>query len=316
MAEKTGKIVAVCISEKKGTTKENVGRCLVIKDYGLQNDAHAGSGRQVSLLSLEKVKEAEAGQSASETTSEITELKPGVFGENILATGIDFKSLRLGTLFEIGQVKLELMQIGKKCHTGCKIQKLTGKCIMPAEGVFARVLEGGEIKVGDEIKVVYEPKFTAATLTASDRSFAGEREDKSSPEMKSILIEAGYFVAESVLLPDEQDRIEKELKRLCDELKTDVVFTSGGTGLSPRDCMPEATLAIADKNVPGIAEAIRNYSMSITKRAMLSRAVSVMRGRTLVINLPGSPKAVKECLDFILPTLEHGILIMRGEGDA
>ena len=309
-----GKITAVCISKEKGTPKENIEKCEIIENFGLKDDAHAGSIRQVSLLSAERVKEAEKKLKESSGESAI-KLTPGIFGENILAEGIDFKSYRLGTVFEIGECRLALTQIGKKCHSGCTVQNLTGKCIMPTEGVFAKVLKGGTVKVGDDIKVAEKRMFTAAVLIASDRSARGEREDKSGVLAKEILENADYLVLDYKVLPDDRQELENKLKSLCDETKPDVVFTSGGTGLSPRDCMPEATLSVAEKNVPGIAEAIRAYSMTITKKAMLSRAVSVMRGKTLIINLPGSPKAVKECLEYVLPVLEHGIEIMRGEGD-
>jgi molybdenum cofactor synthesis domain-containing protein len=122
-----------------------------------------------------------------------------------------------------------------------------------------------------------------------------------------------YQVISTSILPDEQDKIEKELIRLCDDCGCDLVLTSGGTGLSVRDVTPEATLAVADRNVPGIAEAIRADSMGYTKRAMLSRGVSVTRGKTLIINLPGSPKAVGECLEFLLDPLEHGLEILLGQ---
>ncbi len=302
-----GKVRAVCISREKGTPKEDVGACEIIENFGLKDDAHAGSKRQVSLLSAERVKEAETKLGIS--------MKPGIFGENILAEGIDFKNLPLGTVFEIGECRLVLTQIGKKCHQGCTIQNLTGKCIMPVHGVFARVLKGGSVKAGDEIKISAERMFTAAVLVSSDRSFEGKREDLSGPAAVTELEEAGYVVIDLTVLPDECKALEEKLVSLCDELRPDLVITSGGTGLSPRDCMPEATLAVAEKNVPGISEAIRSYSMTLTKKAMLSRAVSVMRGKTLIVNLPGSPKAVEECLDFLLPVLGHGIEIMRGEGD-
>ena len=115
-----------------------------------------------------------------------------------------------------------------------------------------------------------------------------------------------------VLLPDERMMIEEKLKELCDERETDLILTTGGTGFSPRDCTPEATLAVAERNAPGIAEAMRYASLQVTPRAMLSRGASVMRGKTLIINLPGSPKAVKENLEYILPSLSHGLEIMKG----
>lgn len=149
-------------------------------------------------------------------------------------------------------------------------------------------------------------------VTLSDKGYAGEREDRSGPLLSAMLEDAGYEVTETVLLPDEQKEIERCLRRLCDGGNVDLIVTTGGTGLSSRDCTPEATLAVADKNVPGIAEAMRLASLKVTPRAMLSRGVSVIRGRTLIINLPGSPKAVKENLEAVLPPLDHGLAILTG----
>ena len=158
-----------------------------------------------------------------------------------------------------------------------------------------------------------EKKFRAGIITASDKGSKGEREDLSGPAIREMIETNGYEVVSLKVLSDEEEMLYEEMVRLSDEEKVDVIFTTGGTGLSPRDHTPEATLRAATQNVPGIAEAIRAYSLSITPRAMLSRAVSVMRNRTLIINLPGSPKAVKESLEYILPTLAHGIEIMKGE---
>ena len=156
-------------------------------------------------------------------------------------------------------------------------------------------------------------KWRAAVVTLSDKGYAGEREDKSGPLVCEMLREAGYDVEKSILLPDEQKEIEKNLYKLCDEDRMDIIFTTGGTGFSPRDCTPEATLAVATKNAPGIAEAMRLASLKITPRAMLSRGASVIRGRTLIINLPGSPKAVRENLEAVLPSLQHGLEILTGQ---
>ena len=153
--------------------------------------------------------------------------------------------------------------------------------------------------------------LSAIILTLSDKGSVGEREDKSGKVVKTLLENAGYEILEQVLLPDEKALIEAELVRFCDVLDAALVITTGGTGFSPRDITPEATLAIAHRNVPGISEAIRAFSMKLTKRAMLSRGASVIRNRTLIINLPGSPKAVKECLEHILPELQHGIEVLR-----
>lgn len=159
-----------------------------------------------------------------------------------------------------------------------------------------------------------EYRWKAAVVTLSDKGYAGKREDRSGPLVREMITEAGYDVQEMLLLPDEYQEIRACLCRLCDEKEMDIVFTTGGTGFAPRDCTPEATMAVAHRNVPGIAEAMRASSMQITPRAMLSRGASVIRGRTLIINLPGSPKAVRENLEAILPALDHGLMILTGRG--
>ena len=154
--------------------------------------------------------------------------------------------------------------------------------------------------------------FSAAVITLSDKGYIGEREDKSGPLICQILENEGYEVKETLLLPDDQKVLEQNLCRLADELKTDVVFTTGGTGFSERDVTPEATIAVCDRMAVGIAEAIRSYSLRITDHAMLSRATSGIRKKTLIVNLPGSPKAVRESLGYILPALKHGLGILKG----
>ena len=142
--EKVGIVKAVCISENKGTQKKNVGKARFIEDFGLENDAHAGNWhRQVSLLSYEVIEQFKAKGAPVED---------GAFGENLIVTGFDFKNYPVGTRFACNSVILEMTQIGKTCHKGCEIQRLMGDCIMPREGVFARVLRAGEISVGDEMR--------------------------------------------------------------------------------------------------------------------------------------------------------------------
>ena len=154
--------------------------------------------------------------------------------------------------------------------------------------------------------------FTAAVIVLSDKGSRGEREDASGPAAEELLKEAGYDVLERFVIPDEPAVLKHHLIRLADSRQVDLVITSGGTGFSMRDQTPEATLAVADRNAPGIAEYIRMKSMQITDRAMLSRGASVIRKKTLIVNLPGSPKAVKESLGFILGALDHGLKILRG----
>ena len=304
--ELRGTVKAVCTSPAKGTAKKPAEKGVFIRDFGIENDAHAGKWhRQVSLLSYDSVQAFnQRGAGAAD----------GDFGENVLVEGIDLKALPVGTVLKAGTVTLRLTQIGKECHSDCEIRRRTGDCIMPREGVFAEVLEGGEIRPGDSMEVQLpdaDRPFRAAVITLSDKASRGEREDASGPEAVRILKEAGYEIIETVLLPDEPELLKKALCRLADQRQADLVITSGGTGFSPRDRTPEATMAVADRNASGIAEYIRMKSMEVTSRAMLGRGVSVIRKGTLIINLPGSPKAVKESLEFVLGTLEHGIRVLR-----
>ena len=151
-------------------------------------------------------------------------------------------------------------------------------------------------------------------ITSSDSCFAGEREDVSGPVAEEMLREAGFEPVGYALLPDERMLLADRMREICDRGETDLILTTGGTGFSARDCMPEATEDVAERMVPGIPEAMRWYSLQITPRAMLSRAAAGIRGNTLIVNLPGSPKAVRENLGFILPSLEHAVQMMRGGG--
>ena len=152
-----------------------------------------------------------------------------------------------------------------------------------------------------------------AIIVSSDSGYRGEREDLSGPEIRRIAEENGYEIISQVILPDERKNLEKEMMRIADENLADLILTTGGTGFSPRDCMPEATLNVSERRVPGIPEAMRAYSMQFTKRAMLSRSEAGIRKQTLIVNLPGSPKAVRECLEYIISELGHGLDILTGE---
>ena len=302
-----GIVKAVCISLKRGTAKKNIHESELIKDFGIKNDAHGGNWhRQVSLISAEKI--LQFNKSGGN-------VKDGDFGENLIVEGIDFKSLPVGTLLKCNESVLEISQIGKDCHSHCEIFKRVGDCIMPREGVFAKVIKGGYIKEGDVMtaEINKEKKLTAAVITLSDKGSTGQRVDKSGPKVKEILEANGYEVIEYILLSDDKDNISKNLIRLSDQRQVNLIITTGGTGFSNRDNTPEATTAVMTRNAPGIAEAIRFQSMKYTKRAMLSRGVSVIRNNTLIVNLPGSEKAVSESMEIIMGTVEHGIKILINE---
>ena len=155
--------------------------------------------------------------------------------------------------------------------------------------------------------------FTVGIITSSDKGYSGEREDKSGQVIEAIVSEKGFKVVKKVVLPDDKILLEKEMINMCDNLNVNLLLTTGGTGFSKRDITPEATKAVIEREALGIVEAIRFYSLQITKRAMLSRATSGIRKNTLIINLPGSPKACKEALDFVLDDVKHGIEILLGK---
>ncbi len=302
-----GEIKGICISDRRGIQKQEIPEVNLIEGWGLEGDAHGGKWhRQVSLLSYDKI---------TEFQKRGADVDFGSFGENIIVEGIDFSKLPVGSRFLVGDVVLELTQIGKECHSHCQIYQTMGDCIMPREGVFAEVVRGGRIKKGDQMETqLPDPNrpFTAAVITLSDKGSAGEREDKSGPAIVSLITDAGYEVKETMILPDEKTLLKRQLIRLADQRQMDVIFTTGGTGFSERDITPEATTEVCDRMAYGISNAILYYSLSITPRAILSRAVSGIRKNTLIINLPGSPKAVKEALEYILPSLGHGLGILRG----
>lgn len=155
--------------------------------------------------------------------------------------------------------------------------------------------------------------INTAILTISDKGSRGEREDGTGEALRNLLEESDYKIVYYKIIPDEIDEIVEELIKASDELKVDLILTNGGTGFSKRDVTPEATLKVIHKQVPGIPEAMRMKSLQITPKAMLSRALSGIRNRTLIINLPGSPKGAVENLQVVMPGLGHGIDILKGE---
>jgi molybdenum cofactor synthesis domain-containing protein len=296
------KVISVNISEKKGTFKYPIEKGTLKREYGIDGDAHAGNWhRQISLLAQESVdKMAALGAK---------DLVPGIFAENVTTEGIELFSLPVGTRLRVGEAIVEVTQIGKECHQHCQIYQQVGMCVMPTEGIFVIVIREGDIRPGDEITVL--PNIRAGILIASDKGSAGVREDLSGPALEKAL-EGLAHVGRTVVIPDERELIANELRLMADCGEYDVIFTSGGTGFTPRDVTPEATQDVIDRLVPGIPEAMRAQSMKYTKNAMLSRAIAGIRKQTLIVNMPGSPKAVVECLEVIKPVLPHAAETLRG----
>lgn len=302
-----GKIVAICTSDKKGMRKKDHGEGLLVREFGLEDDAHASGEwhRQVSLLAIESIDKMRAKG---------LNVNPGDFGENITTEGLTLYELPIGTRLRLGDEAIgEVSQIGKECHTRCAIYYQAGDCVMPREGIFIRVLRGGRIKNGDPIEIDNKI-ITVGIITASDKGSKGEREDLSGPAIGEIIEKIGGIVLEYAVLPDDKDKLAETMRKFADQKKLDLIFTTGGTGFSPRDNTPEATLSVIERQVPGLPEAMRAAGMANNPKAMLSRATAGIRGQSLIINLPGSVRGVRENLEVLLPALPHGVEILRGIG--
>jgi molybdenum cofactor synthesis domain-containing protein len=304
-----GTLLSLCTSERKGVPKTPVRIARLLAGHGIEGDAHAGDWhRQVSLL---------ASSDFEQTLEQIPDLTYGAFAENMVIRGIDLSAIGLGSKIALGpEAILEISQLGKECHTPCRIGRVTGSCILPARGLFARVVEGGEVSVGDPARVihlVHRARLQAVVITVSDRCHAGQTEDTAGPAVcETMSSSLGAHIYRLEVVPDERDVIEARLRHYCDGHSIDLVLTVGGTGMSTRDVTPEATRAVVERLVPGLDEAMRLASARVTPHALLSRGVSGVRGRTLVVNLPGSRKAAVENLGAIIAALPHGIDKLRG----
>ncbi len=300
------KVLSVNISEKKGTIKIPAGE-ITLNHEGIQGDAHGGKWhRQVSLLGKESLEKTEPSLGRK--------LAYGEFAENITTEGFPLYQMKPLDRLKSGPIVLEVTQIGKKCHgSNCAIFQETGNCVMPKEGIFCRVLKGGELKAGDILE--YHPRtIQVHIVTLSDRASQGIYEDKSGPLLKNLaeafFSESGRTVSvKNTVMPDDEMQLEALLKSLVKE-NTDIIFTTGGTGIGPRDITPDVIKKLIDKEIPGIMEMIRvKYGMQFSN-ALLSRSIAGVAGKTLLYALPGNPKAVKEYCDEIFKTVEHSFRML------
>lgn len=300
------KIVSVNISEKKGTVKKPVDS-IMMNELGIAGDAHAGNWhRQVTLLARESIAKFEhkAGR----------KMEYGEFAENITTEGMEFTSVSILDRFVIGETILEVTQIGKKCHgDGCAIYREVGKCVMPKEGIFCRVIQGGELKAGDTMEYIpFDLKVSIITL--SDRASRGEYEDLSGPKIKEL---TEKFFADShwrisceiTVIPDEVTALKETFNTACKN--SEIVFTTGGTGIGPKDITPDVIMPLLEKETPGIMDFIRNKYGEKFPNVLVSRSIAGVKGETLVFCLPGSVKAVTEYTQEILKTIEHSVFMIK-----
>ncbi len=294
-----GRVVSVNVAVEKGVAKEPRASVAFVAGHGIAGDAHAGPWhRQVSLLGDESVETMRARGA---------DVAPGSFGENITTEGIVVQRLPVGARLRIGHALVVITQIGKECHDRCAIYAQVGDCVMPREGVFAQVVQSGEVKPGDDIVVDRFSLIRAGVLTVSDKGARGERADESGAVLEVALHELGVAAVARAIVPDEQDEIALALRSWSDGGGVNLILTTGGTGMTSRDVTPEATLAVLDRLAPGFAEAMRAGSLAATPHAMLSRATSGLRARTLIVNMPGSPRACREQFAMIAPALPHAV---------
>jgi molybdopterin adenylyltransferase len=308
MTTKKLKILSVNISEKKGTIKHPV-PVIELNLTGIKHDAHSGNwNRQVSLLGIESIQkfEKEAGRKIS----------PGEFAENITTEGIELWKLHPLDRFTCNEAELEVTQIGKECHgTSCNIFKEVGNCVMPKEGIFARVIKPGLLRSPGIME--YHPKeYKIQIITLSDRASRGEYEDKSGAVIRDQI--KNFFsvlhLPSSILyslIPDNPDQLRNLLLKSKED-RCDILITTGGTGIGPRDFTPEVVKPMLDKEIPGIMEMIRiKYGME-KPNALISRSIAGLMGEMLVFTLPGSPKAVSEYLAEITRNLYHLVMMIHG----
>jgi molybdenum cofactor synthesis domain-containing protein len=327
------KILSVNISEKTGISKHPVD-AITLTNLGVDHDAHAGAwNRQVSLLGTESIRKFE-----KETGKRVS---PGEFAENITTEGSELWKMSPLDRLICGEAELEVTQIGKECHgTSCVIFKEVGNCVMPKEGIFCRVIHPGVIQAGDIIE--YHPKvFSVMIITLSDRASRGEYEDKSGPRIKELvedflnahtplltshlqpvtrdalrvtrknLHQSPPFTIHYSLIPDDPSQLKVLLEQAKQD-KIDLIFTTGGTGIGPKDITPEVVRPMLDKEIPGIMEMIRLKYGEKNPNALVSRSIAGVMGESLVFTLPGSVKAVDEYMEVILPLVPHLVLMLHG----
>jgi molybdopterin adenylyltransferase len=303
-----GKIESVNISTEKGTPKQSVPQ-ITLDLQGISGDAHAGPWhRQVSLLSSEDI------QTFSQQMDKA--LDPGAFAENITTRGLDLGNMAVLDQIRCNEVLLEVTQIGKACHgDGCAIFREVGKCVMPKQGIFTRVIEPGTLLPGAVIEHIERP-LKILVITLSDRASAGHYEDRSGPKATEHL--ASHFEGtrwhlnlENHVIPDDAAKLKERLQAAVSQ-SFDAVFTLGSTGLGPRDVAPETVAAICDKTFSGVMEFIRFKYGNEIPSALLSRGIAGLAQQTLIYTLPGSVRAVEQYLVEILKTLEHAIGMIHG----
>lgn len=301
-------VLSTNVSPRKGTRKQPV-PSIDIDDQGVVADAHRGGGlRQVSLLSREIIDEFSGSSGKT--------FQWGDFAENITTTGLNLRDVAIPDRLRIGEAEMEVAQVGKECHgSGCAIFNEVGACIMPADGIFCRVIRAGTVRPGDIITHVKVP-LLLKVITLSDRASRGEYDDLSGAaitrSLETLMNGRRYRASISrALIPDEAERLKEEVIGAC-SAGAAAIFTTGGTGVGPRDITPDVLLPLLDKQIPGPMEYVRMKHADRNPAVLLSRSIAGLRGRTLVFAMPGSPRAVAEYMEVICSVLLHALQMVQG----
>ena len=299
------KVLSTNISEKKGTIKKPV-EFISLDENGISGDAHSGPwNRMVSMLGIESIRRFEEAAQRK--------IGFGEFAENITTEGMEMMNTVPLDRFVFDKVILEVTQIGKSCHgDGCTIFREVGNCVMPKEGIFCRVLQSGTLKTGDVAE--YQPRvFKILVITLSDRASQGVYNDLSGPEvtgqLKSYLdSKKRFYEIKNEIIPDDAAQLESILRNAIPT--HDFIFTTGGTGIGPRDITPDVVKFLIDKEITGIMEHIRTKYGADRPNALISRGVAGISENCFIFTLPGSVNAVKEYMNEILKLLVH-LVYMR-----
>ncbi|MCK5807466.1 molybdenum cofactor synthesis protein [bacterium] len=308
------KVEGLYVSKESGVVKQPVDE-LIVDEFGALNDAHRGSWhRQISILSQESADRFNREQG--------TDFSYNLFAANMVVSGLDISKVALFDKIRINDLLLEITQIGKKPHAyNSPVYEKTGTNIMFTEGLFCRVLSPGDVEAGYIGEIISIP-FTLSVITLSDRASQGVYEDLSGPAIEAALtshFDATRFVVEieRQLLPDNREMLKRALLKDIED-KVYAVFTTGGTGIGPRDITPDVVIALANeyggKAIPGVMEMIRVKYGATIPSALLSRSVAFLIGQTVIFTLPGSVKAVADYMTEILPLLEHAVMMVEGVG--
>lgn len=313
MGEKLNKVeadatvVSVNISAGRGGIKRPV-QHIVLDGFGIVGDAHRGRWhRQVSILMQKSIRK--FADCIGRTFS------PGEFAENIIISELDAAQVAILDRFSIGTAEIEVTQIGKECHDDkCSVYQNVGRCIMSDDGIFCRVIKGGTVKPGDKA-TLRQYIFTIKIITVSDRTARGESEDISGPRIRNMLQKyfddrRWHIEIKKSIVPDDEQMLHQELQTAL-QINTDVIITTGGTGIGQRDITPDVIEPMCRKKIPGIMEHIRTKYGAKNPNALLSRSIAGVAGKTIIFALPGSTKAVSEYMTEILKILEHTIFMIH-----